>query len=108
MALFATDENPHAEVGSCLIDELAAERDEILLGLLELRTRPAGSPCAAQIRGARWLTPRDGNHAATSSMRHSTCDQRGHGIRSSCVVQSSLRDFRRSRSLDDHAAARRQ
>jgi hypothetical protein len=29
----------HAEVGSRSIKELAAERDEMLLGLLELRTR---------------------------------------------------------------------
>jgi len=29
----------HAEVGSRTIDELAAERDEVLLGLLELRTK---------------------------------------------------------------------
>jgi hypothetical protein len=29
----------HAEVGSRTIEELEAERDEILLGLLELRTR---------------------------------------------------------------------
>jgi hypothetical protein len=33
----------HAEVGSRSIDELAAERDEMLLGLLELRTRPAAA-----------------------------------------------------------------
>jgi 3-hydroxyacyl-CoA dehydrogenase len=31
----------HAEVGSRSVDELAAERDEILLGLLELRTKGA-------------------------------------------------------------------
>src|SRR3954464_14023895 len=31
----------HAEVDSRSVDELAAERDEILLGLLELRTKPA-------------------------------------------------------------------
>jgi 3-hydroxyacyl-CoA dehydrogenase len=31
----------HAEVGSRSIDELAAERDEVLLGLLELRTKVA-------------------------------------------------------------------
>jgi 3-hydroxyacyl-CoA dehydrogenase len=30
-----------AEVGSRSVDELAAERDELLLGLLELRTKPA-------------------------------------------------------------------
>jgi 3-hydroxyacyl-CoA dehydrogenase len=30
----------HAEVGSRSIEELEAERDEVLLGLLELRTRP--------------------------------------------------------------------
>jgi len=29
----------HAEVGACSIDELSAERDELLLGLLELRQR---------------------------------------------------------------------
>jgi hypothetical protein len=29
----------HAEVGSRTIDELEAERDDILLGLLELRTK---------------------------------------------------------------------
>jgi hypothetical protein len=33
----------HAEAGSRSIDELAAERDEVLLGLLELR-RKAGQP----------------------------------------------------------------
>ena len=32
----------HAEAGSRTIDELEAERDEILLGLLELRTKRAG------------------------------------------------------------------
>jgi hypothetical protein len=36
----------HAEVGSRSIDELAAERDEMLLGLLELRTRPAAATSA--------------------------------------------------------------
>jgi hypothetical protein len=33
----------HAEVGSRSIDELAAERDEVLLGLIELRNKVAGS-----------------------------------------------------------------
>jgi 3-hydroxyacyl-CoA dehydrogenase len=33
----------HAEVGSRSVDELAAERDEVLLGLLELRTKPANA-----------------------------------------------------------------
>ena len=32
----------HAEVGSRSIDDLAAERDEVLLGLLELRNKAAG------------------------------------------------------------------
>jgi hypothetical protein len=32
-------ESVHTEVGSRSIDSLAAERDEMLLGLLELRTR---------------------------------------------------------------------
>ena len=36
----------HAEVGSRSIDELAAERDEILLGLIELRTRAAKAAAA--------------------------------------------------------------
>jgi 3-hydroxyacyl-CoA dehydrogenase len=31
----------HAEVGSRSVDDLAAERDEMLLGLIELRTKPA-------------------------------------------------------------------
>jgi len=34
----------HAEVGSRSVDELVAERDDILLGLLELRTRPSKMP----------------------------------------------------------------
>ena len=34
----------HAEVGSRSIDELAAERDEMLLGLIELRTRVENAP----------------------------------------------------------------
>jgi hypothetical protein len=42
----------HAEVGSRTIGELEAERDEILLGLIELRTRrqtpAASSPLAAE------------------------------------------------------------
>jgi ribosomal protein L29 len=33
----------HAEVGSRTIEELEAERDEILLGLIELRTKSAKS-----------------------------------------------------------------
>jgi hypothetical protein len=32
-------ESVHAEVGSRSIEELEAERDEILLGLIELRTK---------------------------------------------------------------------
>src|ERR1700720_2553018 len=38
----------HAEVGSRSIDELAAERDEILLGLIELRTKGAKTPSASK------------------------------------------------------------
>ena len=38
----------HAEVGSRSIDELAAERDEILLGLIELRTKGVKSPAASE------------------------------------------------------------
>ena len=38
----------HAEVGSRSIDELAAERDEILLGLIELRTRGAKTSAASK------------------------------------------------------------
>ena len=34
----------HAEVGSRTIDELAAERDEVLLGLLELRAKAEKAP----------------------------------------------------------------
>ena len=36
-------EGVHAEVGSRSIDDLAAERDEVLLGLLELRAKAAGA-----------------------------------------------------------------
>jgi 3-hydroxyacyl-CoA dehydrogenase len=36
----------HAEVGSRTIDQLAAERDEVLLGLIELRTKAKGVPAA--------------------------------------------------------------
>jgi len=36
----------HAEIGSRSIDELAAERDEILLGLVELRTKAAKTAVA--------------------------------------------------------------
>ena len=42
----------HAEVGSRTIDELAAERDELLLGLIELRARIENVPAVAQ-RAAR-------------------------------------------------------
>jgi 3-hydroxyacyl-CoA dehydrogenase len=38
----------HAEVGSRSIDELEAERDEILLGLIELRTKGAKTPTASK------------------------------------------------------------
>jgi carnitine 3-dehydrogenase len=41
----------HAEVGSRSVDELVAERDEILLGLLELRTRPAKMPAPPAYAG---------------------------------------------------------
>ena len=37
----------HAEVGSRTIDELAAERDEILLGLIELRAKAEKVPAAS-------------------------------------------------------------
>jgi len=36
----------HGEVGSRSIDELAAERDEMLMGLIELRTKGAKAPAA--------------------------------------------------------------
>jgi hypothetical protein len=36
----------HAEVGSRTVEELEAERDEILLGLIELRTKGAKTPAA--------------------------------------------------------------
>jgi hypothetical protein len=39
----------HAEVGSRSIDELEAERDEILLGLIELRTKGAKTPAATRV-----------------------------------------------------------
>src|SRR5580700_6293856 len=38
----------HAEVGSRTIDELAAKRDEVLLGLLELRTKGAKTSAASK------------------------------------------------------------
>src|SRR5260370_26947582 len=37
----------HAEVGSRSIDELASERDEMLLGLIELRTRVENAPATS-------------------------------------------------------------
>src|SRR5262249_36223045 len=40
----------HAEIGSRSIDDLAAERDEILLGLLELRMRDDGGAVQEQQR----------------------------------------------------------
>ena len=39
----------HAEVGSRTFDELAAERDELLLGLLELRTQHRGAAPAGAV-----------------------------------------------------------
>jgi hypothetical protein len=39
----------HAEVGSRSIAELEAERDEILLGLLELRTNAANTAAPREI-----------------------------------------------------------
>jgi hypothetical protein len=42
----------HAEVGSRSIDDLAAERDEILLGLIELRSKYE-KPAVASQRRAR-------------------------------------------------------
>jgi 3-hydroxyacyl-CoA dehydrogenase len=38
----------HAEAGSRSIDELAAERDEVLLGLIELRTKGAKTTAASE------------------------------------------------------------
>jgi 3-hydroxyacyl-CoA dehydrogenase len=38
----------HAEVGSRSIDELAAQRDEVLLGLLELRAKSEKASTAAK------------------------------------------------------------
>jgi 3-hydroxyacyl-CoA dehydrogenase len=38
----------HAEVGSRSIDELAAERDEMLLGLIELRTKVENASTASK------------------------------------------------------------
>jgi 3-hydroxyacyl-CoA dehydrogenase len=41
----------HAEVGSRSVDDLAAERDEILLGLIELRSKYEKPAVASQRRG---------------------------------------------------------
>ena len=38
----------HAEVGSRTVEELEVERDELLLGLLELRNKPNGTAAARQ------------------------------------------------------------
>jgi len=38
----------HAEVGSRSIEDLAAERDEMLLGLLELRTKTTSAAAASK------------------------------------------------------------
>ena len=46
----------HAEVGSRTVPELEAQRDEILLGLLELRNKYENST-AAPVRTARARTP---------------------------------------------------
>ena len=43
----------HAEVGSRSIDELEAQRDEILLGLLELRTKAEKAACDMPKAAAR-------------------------------------------------------
>jgi 3-hydroxyacyl-CoA dehydrogenase len=52
----------HAEVGSRTVDELAAERDEMLMGLIELRTKGAKAPDApkASARVARVEAARTG------------------------------------------------
>jgi hypothetical protein len=42
----------HAEVGSRSIEELEAERDDILLGLLELRTKRAKTVARQQLTAA--------------------------------------------------------
>jgi len=42
----------HAEVGSRTIEELEAERDEILLGLLELRTKRPESAALRPVAAA--------------------------------------------------------
>ena len=46
----------HAEVGSRSIDELAAERDEMLLGLIELRTKVESASSGVQEGCPRRLT----------------------------------------------------
>jgi len=38
----------HAEVGSRTIDDLAAERDELLLGLIELRAQIENAPAMSK------------------------------------------------------------
>jgi 3-hydroxyacyl-CoA dehydrogenase len=43
----------HAEVGSRTIEELEAERDEILIGLIELRTK--GAKAAAAPKASAWV-----------------------------------------------------
>jgi hypothetical protein len=48
----------HAEVGSRTIEELEVERDEILLGLLELRTK------RPETAAPRTAAPRRSPHAA--------------------------------------------
>jgi hypothetical protein len=43
----------HAEVGSRTIEQLEAERDEILLGLLELRTKPPATVSPHKVASAQ-------------------------------------------------------
>ena len=50
----------HAEVGSRTIEELEAERDEILLGLIELRTKVEKAPARARESGSHAPARRDG------------------------------------------------
>ncbi len=57
----------HAEVGSRSIDELASERDEVLLGLLELRNKADKS---RQTKSAAPRGLRQGGHRQISNIRH--------------------------------------
>ena len=93
----------HAEVGSRSIAELEAQRDEVLLGLLELRAKAEKTPADAQSGCPRRL-----RGGGPSSLPRRTCTYHGQGDSMTALEETHPREtLSRPEASANEAEARR-